>query len=161
MNGNQKISERKYAASLVRRYFNGEISRGEILSSFPDYQRDFKMWLLYNHIIRKPKKGGFFGISKEKFEKFILKAYEIIEDLETDKLSFKTMKTLFRQLSLQSNECTEPNENIGNRICEVCKITSNSRGEIMRYLYLLIEENYIIKISDQPYLYEFTESGKR
>lgn len=161
MSDNQEISERKYASSLARRYFSGEISKDEILSSFPDYEKDFKMRLLYNRIIQKPKKGRFFGVSKEKFEKFILEAYEIIEDLETDKLRFKTMKTLFKQLWLASNECKEPIENIGIHIFEVCKMTSNSRSEIMRYLNLLIEKNYIIKISDEPYLYKFTESGKK
>jgi hypothetical protein len=55
MSDNQQISERKYAASLARKYFSGEISKDEILSSFPDYEKDFKMRLLYNRIIQKSK----------------------------------------------------------------------------------------------------------
>lgn len=161
MNNSQQISERKYAADLARKYFDGQISKDETLKSFPHHEKDFKMQVLYNRIIHKPKKCWFFGVSKENFERFILETYEIIEDLESDKLRFKTMKTLFKHLWLQSNECKEPIENIGIHIFEVCKMTYNSRSEIMRYLNLLIEKNYIIKISDKPYLYEFTESGKK
>ncbi|PXY40041.1 hypothetical protein DMB65_14730 [Flavobacterium cheongpyeongense] len=160
MDNNQQISERKYAANLARKYLSGEISKNEILSKLPNQVKDFKIQLLYNHIIKKPKKSWFFLPSKEKFKKFILEAYEIIEYLESDKLRFKTMKTLFKQLWLESNECNEPIENIGIHIYEVSKITSTPKIEIMRYLNLLIEKNYITKISDQPYLYKFTESGK-
>ena len=161
MTENQRKSNRQYAASMARKYFSGQISKYQVLDSFPDYERDMKMRLLYKRIMEKPKRGWLFGISKEKYEKFITETYEIIEDLETDKLRFKTMKTLFEQLWLQSNDCSEPIKNMGFQVFEVSKFTYNSKKETLRYLNLLIEKNYITKISDEPLLYEFTEIGKK
>lgn len=160
MTENQQKSDRQYAASMARKYFSGQISKYQILDSFPDYEKDIKMRLLHRRIMEKPKRSWFFGVSKEKYEKFITEVYEIIEDLETDKLRFKTMKTLFKQLWLQSNNCSEPIENMGFQVFEVSKMTYNSKKEIMRYLNLLVEKDYIKRISDEPLLYEFTESGK-
>ena len=86
--------------------------------------------------------------------------YEIIEDLESEKMRLKTMKRLFQELWLQSNNCTEPIENISFSVFEVAKSTTNSKEEIRRYLNLLIDKNYIKKTSDKPLIYEFTEIGK-
>lgn len=161
MTDKKQKSDRQYAAYMARKYFSGQISKHQILDSFPNYENDIKIRLLHKRIMEKPKKCWFFGISKEKYEKYILETYEIIEDLETDKLRFKTMKTLFEQLWLQSNNCSEPIQNMGFQIFEVSKMTYNSKKEIMRYLNLLIDKNYINRISDEPLLYEFTESGKK
>lgn len=161
MTENKKKSDRQYAAYMARKFFSGQISKRQILDSFPNYENDIKIRLLYKRIVEKPKKSWFFGVSKEKYEKYIMETYEIIEDLETEKLCFKTMKTLFKQLWLQSNNCTEPIQNMGFQILEVSKMTYNSKKEIIKYLNLLIDKKYIIRISDEPLLYEFTESGKK
>ncbi|WP_452227751.1 hypothetical protein [Lacinutrix sp. MEBiC02404] len=146
---------------MARKYFSGQISKHQILDSFPNYENDIKIRLLYKRIMGKPKKSWFFGVSKEKYEKYIMETYEVIEDLETDKLRLKTLKTLFEQLWLQSNNCSEPIENMGFQVFEVSKMTYNSKTEILRYLNLLVQKNYIRKVSDKPLLYEFTESGKK
>lgn len=161
MTENKQKSDRQYAAYMARKFFSGQISKRQILDSFPDSKDDIKIRLLYKRIVEKPKKGGLFGVSKEKYDKYIKDTYEIIDDLETDKLSLKTMKTLFEQLWLQSDNCSEPIENMGLHIFEVSKMTYNSKKEIIRYLNLLIEKNYVTRISDKPLLYEFTESGKK
>ena len=161
MTENQQKSDRQYAASMARKYFSGQISKYQVLDSFPDYEKDVKMRLLYKRIMEKPKRSWLFGVSKEKYDKFITETYEIIEDLETDKLRFKTMKILFKQLWLQSNDGSEPIQNMGFQIFEVSKMTYNTNKEVIKYLNLLIEKNYINKISDEPLLYEFTESGKK
>ncbi len=161
MTEKQQISDRQYAASMARKYFSGQISKYQIIDNFPDYAKDAKIRLLYKRIMEKPKRTWFFGVSKEKYEKYIIETYEIIEDLETDKLRLKTMKTLFKQLWLQSNNCSEPIENMGFQIFEVSKMTYNSKKEILRYLKLLIDKNYIIRISEEPLLYEFTETGNK
>jgi len=161
MNEKQQISDRQYAASMARKYLSGLISKYQIIDNFPDYEKDVKIQLLYKQIMGKPKRSWFFGVSKEKYEKYITDTYEIIEDLETDKLRFKTMKTLLKLLWLQSNNCSEPIKNMGFQIFEVSKMTYNSKKEILRYLNLLIDKNYIIRISEEPLLYEFTETGKK
>ena len=71
------------------------------------------------------------------------------------------MKTLFRELWLQSNLCTEPIEHIWFSLNEVAKSTSNSSKEINKYLNHLIEMGIVEKISDVPLLHQFTELGKR
>tara|TARA_R110002033_G_scaffold140530_1_gene179329 strand:+ start:289 stop:774 length:486 start_codon:yes stop_codon:yes gene_type:complete len=145
---------------MARKFFSGQISKHQILDSFPDYESDFKMRQLYKRILEKPKRGWFFGVSKEKYQKFITDTYEIIEDLETGKLRFKTMKRLFQELWRQSDNCSEPITNIWYPIQEVAKSTMNSREEIRRYLSFLVDKKYIKRISDEPLLYGFTESGK-
>lgn len=161
MTTNQQISDRQYAASIARKYLNGQISKYQIINNFSDYKKDIKIRLLYKHIVEKPKRCWFLGVSKEKYEKYINEIYEIIEDLETDELRLKTMKILFKQLWLQSNNCSKSIENIGFQIFEVSKMTYNSKKEILRYLNLLIEKGYIRRISEEPLLYEFTETGKK
>lgn len=161
MTENQKKSNRQYAAFLARKFFNGQLSKYNIVDSFPNFENDLKIRLLYNRIMEKPKKSWFFGISKKKYQKFLEETYEIIEDLETDGLNFKTMKSLFHQFWLQSNNGSEPIENMGFQIFEVSRITNNYKNEVIRYLDFLVEKNYIQRIADSPLLYEFTESGKK
>jgi predicted transcriptional regulator len=160
MTENQKKSDRQYAAYMARKYFSGQISKHEILDSFPNYENDFKMRLLYNRIMKKPKTGWLFGTSKEAHEKYLTETYEIIDDLETGRMRLRTMKRLLEELWLQSNDCSEPIKNMWFPIQEVAKSTSNSREEIRRYLNLLVDKGIIIRTSDEPLLYEFTEIGK-
>ncbi len=74
--------------------------------------------------------------------------------------SIKTMKRLFKELWLQSDNCTEPIEHIWFSINEVAKSTNNSSDEIKRYLNLLIEKDIVELVSWKPLLHKFTESGK-
>lgn len=160
MTENQKKSDRQYAASMARKYFSGQISKHQVLDNFPEFENDFKMRLLYNRIMKKPKTGWLFGISKEEYNKYLEETYEIIDDLETGRLRLKTMRRLLEELWLQSNNCTEPIKHIWYPIQEVAKSTSNSREEVRRYLNLLVENQIIKKTSDEPLLFEFTENGK-
>jgi hypothetical protein len=84
MTENNQKSDRQYAAYMARKYFSGQISKYQILDSFPNYENDIKIQLLYMRIMEKPKKGWFFGVSKEEYEKFIMESYEIIEELENE-----------------------------------------------------------------------------
>jgi hypothetical protein len=158
---NKQKSDRQYAAYLAREFLSGGMTKHQFLESFPNYDNDIKIRFLYKRIMEKPKKSWFFRISKEKYEHYIKETYEVIEDLESDKLRLRTMKVLFRQLWLQSNNCTQPIQNMGIQISEVSKMTYNSSNEILRYLNLLIEKKIIIRISEKPLLYEFTERGKK
>ena len=158
---NQNKSDREYAAYLARQFFKGKISEYNIMDSYPNFQKDPKIKLLYNRIMQKPRKSWFFGLSKQQYEKWIVETYEIIEDLETDKLRFKTMKSLLQQLWLQSNNCKKPIKNMGFNIFEVSKMTYDSINEIERYLNSLIEKKLIKKISNEPILYEFTLIGMK
>jgi hypothetical protein len=82
---NKEKSDKQYAAYMARKYFSGQISKHQIIDSFPDYLNDPKIKLVYNRILEKPKKSWLFGVSKEKYEEYILKSYEIIEELESEK----------------------------------------------------------------------------
>jgi hypothetical protein len=161
MTEKKQKSDRQNAAYLARKFLGGGITKRQFLDSFPNYDNDIKILFLYKRIMEKPKKSWFFGVSKEEYEQYIAETYEVIEDLESDKLRLRTMKSLFRQLWLQSNNCTQPIQNMGIQISEVSKMTYSSSNEILRYLNLFIEKKIIIRISDEPLLYEFTESGKK
>lgn len=76
-------------------------------------------------------------------------------------MQFKTMKSLFNMLWLQSNNCSEEIKNMGYLIFEVSKMTCNTKSEIIKYLNLLLDEKYIENISKEPLLYQFTEKGKK
>uniref|UniRef100_UPI001ED97349 hypothetical protein n=1 Tax=Flavobacterium sp. UGB4466 TaxID=2730889 RepID=UPI001ED97349 len=152
--------DRQLAASLVRKYFNGEISICNLFDNFPNFENDYKIRALFYRIENKPKTGWLFGVSKSKYKKFLDETYNIIEELESDQLRSKTMKSLFEMLWLQSNNCTEQIQNMGNLIFEVSKMTNNSKKEVVRYLNLLMEKSYIENISTEPLLYQFTLKGK-
>jgi len=81
---NKEKSDKQYAAYMARKYFSGQISKYQIMDSFPDYMNDPKIKLLYERILEKPKRSWLFGISKEKYQEYILKSYEIIEELERE-----------------------------------------------------------------------------
>ena len=153
-------SDRQYAATLAKKHFNGQLSKHKALSSFPNHENDFKIRLLYNRIMTAPRRGWLFGISNKAYQQFLNETFDLIEDLETDTLRFKTMKRLLRELWLQSNNCSAPIEHIWFSIQEVGKSTNSSRREIKIYLNLLIDRGYIKKVSITPLLYEFTDKGK-
>ena len=75
-------------------------------------------------------------------------------------LDLAIMKRLFKELWLQSKDCSEPIEHIWFLLNEVAKSTVNSSKEIHRYLTFLVKNSYIENISSEPLLYAFTESGK-
>tara|TARA_R110002049_G_scaffold308657_1_gene513340 strand:+ start:850 stop:1107 length:258 start_codon:yes stop_codon:yes gene_type:complete len=85
MTKNREKPNKQYASYMARKYFSGRISKYQIIDGFPDYMNDLKIKLLYNRILEKPKKSWLFGVSKEKYEDYILKSYEIIEELESEK----------------------------------------------------------------------------
>ena len=162
MTENHKKSDRQYAAYMARKFFSGQISKHQILESFPDYEKDFKIRLLYNRIMKKPRKNWLFGVSEKKYQIFMEETYELIDELETGKLRLKTMDRLFRELWLHSNNCTEPIEHIWFSINEVAKSTNNSSEEIrIRYLEFLIEKGIIELVSRKPLHHRFTELGKK
>ncbi|CAL2059229.1 hypothetical protein [Tenacibaculum sp. 190524A05c] len=72
----------------------------------------------------------------------------------------KILKRLFKELWLQSDDCSKPIENMWFSIQEVAKCTGNKRKEIRKYLNLLIDNNYIELMSKESLLYEFTKKGK-
>ena len=82
MKENQKKSNRQYAAYMARKYFSGQISKHQILDSFPNIENDSKIELLHKRIMEKPRRSWFFGVSKKHYEKFINETYKIINDLE-------------------------------------------------------------------------------
>lgn len=79
----KKRSNREYGAYLARQFFNGQIVQYNILDSFPDYSKDAKLKLLYKLIITRPKKKKFFVFdNSKKYNQHILKAYNLIEEIE-------------------------------------------------------------------------------
>ncbi|OXA88398.1 hypothetical protein [Flavobacterium hercynium] len=150
--------ERQLAANLVKEYFNKKISKSELEKRFPSFENDYKIRALFYKIKYEPKRLLFFGVSR--YQKFIKETYEIIEELESDKMQFRTMKALFKMLWLQSNNCSKDIENMSFVLFEVSKMTGNSKKEIYKYLELLVEKDCIENISINPFLYRFTEKGK-
>ena len=77
---------RVYAANLARKYFRGQLSMHQLLDSLPDYLHDIKIKLLLDKIGKRPKKGWFFDVSKERNKAYIKEVFEVIEDLENSDL---------------------------------------------------------------------------
>jgi len=81
---------------------------------------------------------------------------------EIDKtLELKTLKRLFKELWLHSNNCSEPINSMWFSIQEVSKSTGNTRKEVRKHVNLLISNNYICMTSEEPMLFAFTEKGKK
>ncbi len=162
MTENQNKSDRQYAAYMARKFFGGEISKHQVLDGFPDFENDYKIKRLYNRMMKKPNKGWLFGVSEKKYQTFMNETYELIDELESGRLRLETMKRLFQDLWMHSENCTEPIENIWYSIGEVAKSTNESREEIRtRYLNFLIEKGIVELVSREPLLHRFTEIGKK
>ena len=83
MSSNTQKSDRQYACQMARKYLCGDISKYNLLDSFPDTSNDKELNVLYNALTNEPKAGGLFGINKEKHKKYILDVYNIIDNLES------------------------------------------------------------------------------
>ena len=81
--------------------------------------------------------------------------------LKDNSFNFGTMKRLFEELWLQSNNCTEPIEHIWSSISEVAKSTNNSTEKIKKYVNVLVEEKIIEMVTSEPLLHKFTAIGKK
>ena len=73
---------RLYAADLARKYFSGQISMHQFLNNLLDYQNDIKIRFLIDKVEKRPKKGWFFDVSRERNTAYIKEVFIIIEDLE-------------------------------------------------------------------------------
>jgi hypothetical protein len=71
------------------------------------------------------------------------------------------MIQLLKQLWFQSNNCSSPIEHAWFPIQETSKMTGANREIVKEYFLKLVEAKLIVKISDEPLLYEFTDTGKK
>lgn len=71
------------------------------------------------------------------------------------------MQKLLEQLWFQSDNCSSPIENAWFLIQETSKITG-TKGQVVRdHFDKLIEGKIIEKISDEPLLFQFTDTGRK
>ncbi len=77
------------------------------------------------------------------------------------KYDIDIMKSLFRLLWLQSDNCKFPIQNMAYNLMEVGRMTNQTRYRIEDYLNYLIAQGFIELISDEPLLYQFTDKGKQ
>ncbi len=77
------------------------------------------------------------------------------------KYEFYIMKSLFKQLWLQSNNCELLIESMGYNLMEIAKCTGQTRNIIKIYFDYLIDQGYIENISITPLIYKFTDKGKQ
>ena len=81
---NKEKSNRQYAAYMARKFFSGQLHKYNVIDSFPDDSNDIKIRALYERIMKTPKRGWLFVVSKRKYQEYILKSYELIEELESE-----------------------------------------------------------------------------
>ena len=80
--------------------------------------------------------------------------------VDISKFEIDVMQKLLKQLRFQSDECRSPIQNMGFQLMEVAKFTTTSREYVRKYLKLLIDNGYLVLISTEPLLFEFSEKGK-
>jgi len=73
---------RKYAAYLARQFYSGKKPIRLIEDEFPFSETDTDLKELLHLIKRTPRRKGLFKASSDKYEKYVLKVYELIEKLE-------------------------------------------------------------------------------
>ncbi|MCK9208320.1 MAG: hypothetical protein M0P66_14510 [Salinivirgaceae bacterium] len=76
------------------------------------------------------------------------------------KYEIEIMKSLFRLLWLQSDNCKLPIQNMGYNLMEVGKFTGRTRDIIKHYLDYLIDQGFMELVSEKPLLYQFTDKGR-
>lgn len=152
----------------VESAYNAEFI-SEALYKLKNYNRFPHLMKIRNgKLIDKSINNTFYNlINQNKPKKVLLNEINIFfkltpesSKLVTDNYNPKTMKRLFKELWLQSDNCTESIEHIWFSINEVAKSTNNSSDEIKRYLNLLIDKNIVVLVSWKPLLHKFTEYGK-
>jgi len=71
------------------------------------------------------------------------------------------MQKLLEQLWFQSDNCLSPIEHAWFPIQETSKITGTKRQVVREYFDKLVEAKLIERISDEPLLFQFTDTGKK
>lgn len=74
--------KRKYAAYLARQFYSGKKPIRLIEDKFPFSESDLDLENLFRLIKRTPKRKGIFKVSQEKYERYVIGVYELIEKLE-------------------------------------------------------------------------------
>ena len=76
------LNDRKLAAKLGRQIMEEKISFSQFSEEFPKDKNDSEIFNLFDLIEHQPKQGGFWGLSKKKFELYNLNIMRTIENLE-------------------------------------------------------------------------------
>ncbi len=71
------------------------------------------------------------------------------------------MQKLLELLWLQSDNCSSPIENAWFLIQETSKMTGTKKNVVMEHFDKLIEGEIIEKNSDEPLLFQFTNTGRK
>lgn len=74
--------KRKYAAYLARQFYSGKKPMRLIEDEFPCSEIDMDLKNLFRLTKRTPKRKGIFRVSQEKYERYVIGVYELIEKLE-------------------------------------------------------------------------------
>lgn len=74
--------ERQLAAYVARRIMSGQIQYRQFLDEFPLDSQDPDVGHLHDLIEHEPKKGGTFGVSRTKHNKYIAQIEAAIAKLE-------------------------------------------------------------------------------
>jgi hypothetical protein len=74
--------KRKYAAYLARQFYSGKKPIRLIEDEFPYSENDMDLRNLFRLIKRTPKRKGIFKVSQEKYERYVIGVYELIEKME-------------------------------------------------------------------------------
>ncbi len=72
---------RKFAAYLARQFYSGKKPIRLIEDEFPYSETDMDLKNLFRLIKRTPKRKGIFKVSQEKYERYVVGVYELIEKL--------------------------------------------------------------------------------
>ncbi|NPD87023.1 hypothetical protein HNS38_19905 [Lentimicrobium sp. L6] len=75
-------NNRKYAAYLARQFYSGKKPIRLIEDEFPYDQTDKDLNRLLHLIKRTPKRKGLFKVSADKYEKYVIEVYNLIEKFE-------------------------------------------------------------------------------
>jgi hypothetical protein len=73
----------------------------------------------------------------------------------------KLIQKLLEQLWFQSDNCSSPIANAWFLINETSKITGAKEQTVREHFDKLIERKIIEKISDEPLLFQFTDTGRK
>ena len=76
------LEDRKLAAKLGRQIMEEKISFSQFSKEFPKDKTDAEIVNLFDLIEHQPKQGGFWGLSKKKFDLYNLNIMRTIEYLE-------------------------------------------------------------------------------
>jgi hypothetical protein len=150
---------REIAVNLVRKYLEKQISKNQLINSFPDSSNDIRLKKILLEVNRLESQTN--NIQHQNNNKeHISYLTELIQDIEFPILRPNFMWKLLYQLRMFNEDFKYEIENISIKLTEAAKDCEVTTSDMYPYGKFLIQNGYLESISQNPMIYRATDKLK-